>query len=388
MEGNKRYKIFLKKLANMPVVILLILTSFLFTGAGVAGKTTIYHNINHDIKSEPILKLVFAGIQEDIYPWEMKINFHEAAEAAAMMAADGIPDIGMKEQHGSPIEGIGAEKGKQNSSIRENDLLNDLSGDKDANASSQLTDIIASVSQENTLADHENEKIKYEPIKPLRETTYQEYMNHISADIYGTVGIERAAEYEFVSVTEDYFDDVLFIGDSRIVGIRDYAGLEERADFLCETSATIYKIIDHEFKNSDTLKDRLASKKYGKIYLMVGINELGRGTTEDFIEQYTAVVEEIRRLSPDSTIVLLGIIHVSKERNDSDPIFNNTNIIARNHAIATLADNQNIFYIDTNEVLCDEAGNLNEDYTYDDIHILGIYYHLVKEFLMENGIRE
>ena len=79
-------------------------------------------------------------------------------------------------------------------------------------------------------------------------------------------------------------------------------------------------------------------------------------------------------------------MRVSGEKSESDAIFNNSNINARNRAIATLADNETIFYIDVNEVVCDEEGNLNGDYTFDQIHLLGVYDDLWKQFLLSHGI--
>ena len=220
----------------------------------------------------------------------------------------------------------------------------------------------------------------------MRESTYEEYINHISADIYGDAGAVRAAEYPFETVTEDYFDDALFIGDSRTVGLRDYTDLAEHADFHCETSLTIYKVLEESFKGKGTILEALSKKNYGKIYLMVGINELGRGTTEDFMAKYTEVVDTLHELCPDAKIMIQGIMHVSEKKSSSDAIFNNSNINARNNAIATLADNVHFFYIDMNEAVCDENGNLNAEYTHDQIHLLGMYNDLWKQFLLEHGV--
>ena len=54
--------------------------------------------------------------------------------------------------------------------------------------------------------------------------------------------------------------------------------------------------------------------------------------------------------------------------------------------MATLADNEQIFYVDVNEVVCDEEGNLKADYTFDQIHLLGVYNDLWKQFLMAHGV--
>ena len=87
----------------------------------------------------------------------------------------------------------------------------------------------------------------------------------------------------------------------------------------------------------------------------------------------------------EAKIMIQGIMRVSGKKNESDAIFNNSNINARNHAIATLADNETIFYIDVNEVVCDEEGNLNAEYTFDQIHLLGKYNDLWKQFLLSHG---
>ena len=228
---------------------------------------------------------------------------------------------------------------------------------------------------------------KFEKLLPLRETTQEEYLNHISADIYGDEGKKRAAEYEFVTVDETWFDDALFIGDSRTVGLHDYTTLSEHADFLCETSLTIHKVLKHNFKGYGTIEDVLAAKEYGKIYISVGINELGTGTTETFMEAYTQVIHTLQEIEPDARIVIQGSMFVSEKKSNEDKIFNNSNIVARNNAIATLADNQEIFYIDVNEAVCDESGHLAEEYTYDQIHLLGRYNDLWKEYLLQHGIK-
>lgn len=233
----------------------------------------------------------------------------------------------------------------------------------------------------------ETDEPEFEEILPIRETTQEEYLNHISADIYGDEGKKRAAEYEFVTVDEAWFDDALFIGDSRTVGLHDYTTLSEHADFLCETSLTIHKVLKHNFKGYGTIEDVLAAKEYGKIYISVGINELGTGTTEMYMEEYTRVVETLHELEPNAKIIIQGIMFVSEKKSNEDKIFNNSNILARNNAIATLADNQQIFYIDVNEAVCDENGHLTEEYTYDQIHLLGRYNDLWKDYLLKHGIK-
>ena len=207
-----------------------------------------------------------------------------------------------------------------------------------------------------------------------------------------TAEAEEPASYEFQEVTEDYFNDAVFIGDSRTVGLFEYGGLEERADFFAKISLTIYDVFtepvakDEETGEKITVEEALSKKQYGKVYLMLGINELGTGNTEYFMKSYTAAVEKIRELQPDAIIFVEGIMRVTGEKNENDPIFNNTNINEKNDAIATLADDRDVFYIDVNEVVCDENGDLIGEYTIDEIHLKAKYYEIWKEFLLGHGI--
>jgi hypothetical protein len=47
--------------------------------------------------------------------------------------------------------------------------------------------------------------------------------------------------YSFTDVPADYFDDALFIGDSRTVGISEYGGLDN-ADFFADIGMSVYTV--------------------------------------------------------------------------------------------------------------------------------------------------
>ncbi len=202
-------------------------------------------------------------------------------------------------------------------------------------------------------------------------------------------GEEDATSFPvFTTVDGSYFADAVFIGDSRMQGVYEYAGMEE-ADFLAKVSMTIYNMMDTKVTtngHNETVREALAKRRYGKIYIMVGINEMGTGDTEYFIREYQAVLEEIRTLQPDAVIVLQAIMHVTGEKDRNDPIFNNTRINERNEALKELANGNDIFYIDVNEVYDDENGNLRQDMSADDVHLLGNCYELWHTFFLEHGI--
>ncbi len=194
--------------------------------------------------------------------------------------------------------------------------------------------------------------------------------------------------YSFTPVTEDYFQDAVFIGDSRTVGISEYSGIEN-ATFLCKTSLSIYDYAKPKITYKDkktSIQEVLQNETFGKIYLMVGINECSYGTPESFYELYRAVVEDIRRLQPEALIFIEGNLLVTQSKSDSSQGVTNENISSRNELIATLANQKDTFYIDINQSSLCEDGALVPEFTWDQIHIKAQYYTVWKDFLLEHGI--
>lgn len=197
---------------------------------------------------------------------------------------------------------------------------------------------------------------------------------------------------QYTTVDDSYFDDALFIGDSRMVGLSEYCqDLDDRATFYAKKSLTIYDIKEKAWIKTDdgnkiTLWQALEGQQFSKIYIMVGINELGTGDENYFKNAYQEVVNMLRQTQPNAVIFINSIMHVSGEKNESDALYNNTNINIRNAAIKELADGQNIFYINVNEAVDDEEGNLNSEWTSDGIHLKGANYEPWHEYLLSHGI--
>jgi len=138
--------------------------------------------------------------------------------------------------------------------------------------------------------------------------------------------------------------------------------------------------------NDVTILNALKVKQYKKVYIMLGINELGTGTTKSFVNKYNEVISQIRELQPDSIIYIEGIMNVGKHKSDTDPIFNNVNIDKRNKGLSCLANNKNIFYIDVNEDIADQGGNVPDNYTFDSIHLKAAYYKIWTGYLEKHAV--
>lgn len=193
-------------------------------------------------------------------------------------------------------------------------------------------------------------------------------------------------------VEEDYFADALFLGDSRTVGLGMYGGLRDIATFYASTGMTIYKLFGAEIvempdqQEKITVEEALQHQSFRKIYIMMGINEVGSGTAESFTKAYGEVIARIQELQPDAIIYIEGILKVTTDRSNKGDYINNEAIEERNEAISQLADGERIFYLDVNQAVCDEDGGLVKDYTSDGVHLKAKYLTLWEEYLKDNAV--
>lgn len=170
--------------------------------------------------------------------------------------------------------------------------------------------------------------------------------------------------------------DALFIGDSRTVGLMEYAGIEG-ADFFCSSGMSVFNIYAKPLSVPNvgklTLEELLNNKKYGKIYIMLGVNELGY-PFESIVGKYQGLLEYIENKQPEAFVFIQANLHVSKKRSDGDKYINNAAINRLNGELAALADNTNEFYLDANVLFDDGEGNLSTEKSRDNAHPYGKYY--------------
>ena len=203
---------------------------------------------------------------------------------------------------------------------------------------------------------------------------------------------EEQPEFHYETVGDEYFADAVFIGDSRTVGLYEYGELQDISAFYASTGLTVHKLFTAEIvevpgqKKKITVEEALSGQQFAKIYFMIGINEMGTGTVESFLQAYEESVVHLRELQPDAVIYLQGIMQVTAERSAQGDYITNEGIDARNQGIAALADNETIFYLDVNEVVCDEDGAMISDYTYDGVHLKAQYIALWKDYLKNHAV--
>lgn len=174
----------------------------------------------------------------------------------------------------------------------------------------------------------------------------------------------------------EHFQEVLFIGDSRTVGLYEYGQMGE-ADVFADSGMTVFNLWDSGISLHDTgkktLEQILAENHYQIIHVMLGINELGY-SMEQIVEKYRETVEKIQDMQPEAKVVLGANLHVTAENSAKSTIYNNQRINELNLEIQKIGAELDCYYINVNEIFDDAQGNLLKEYSTDGSHVLGKYY--------------
>lgn len=264
-----------------------------------------------------------------------------------------------------------------------------------ANIKSMVADVMdkyGSDSEEASDKPDETDMSEAEMASEANDETVPEAGDKNSAETSEQITWRDPEDVVYETVTDDYFSDAVFIGDSRTVGMYEYGGLEDISTFYASTGLTVYKMFDANIvdipgqKEKANIEQMLSEKHFSKIYLMIGINEMGTGTVDTFITKYSECLEYLRELQPDAIIYTQAIMKVTTERSEQGDYITNEGIDERNERLKELADNVNIYYLDVNPLICDESGGMISSYTSDGVHLKAKYIEIWKQFLMEHAV--
>lgn len=193
------------------------------------------------------------------------------------------------------------------------------------------------------------------------------------------------AQTEQTTPTTVSMDHALFIGDSRTVGLMEYSQINE-ADYFCNVGMSVFNIHDSTISVPNvgkvSLTALLDSQNYDKIYIMLGINEMGYSFNQ-ILDKYAELIDFIQEKEPNADIFIQANLHVTSKRSNSDKTFNNDSINQLNTALSQLANQKGLFYLDANPLFDDENGNLSSEMSADNTHLYAKYYQTWGEWIVE-----
>ena len=185
-------------------------------------------------------------------------------------------------------------------------------------------------------------------------------------------------------VADSYFDDAAFIGDSRTQGLQLYTGLPN-ATFYATQGLMVDTFFSKKFVKAGggkiTIPDAMKNQTFKKVYIMLGVNELGWAYEKVFIQKYGEVVDKVKELQPDAKIYVQSILPVTKAKSDGDAIYNNTKISRYNELIEQMCREKGVTYLHVADAVGLDNGALPAGSATDGVHLNRDYCYKWLDYL-------
>jgi lysophospholipase L1-like esterase len=165
--------------------------------------------------------------------------------------------------------------------------------------------------------------------------------------------------------------DIVFFGNSITEG-------GEFQDLFPDKKVVVMGYIGEDTKGMLRRVDAITSVNPEKIFLMAGINGLKNQKLEDFSKWYELLVDSIQYTNPKADIYIQSILPITKESNFCD----NNKIKVANNLLRELAKSKDISFIDLHSKF-EKNNSLNEDFTYDGVHLKKEAYFIWKQEIKE-----
>jgi len=178
------------------------------------------------------------------------------------------------------------------------------------------------------------------------------------------------------AVDNSYFADAAFVGDSRTDGFMLYSGVGCGKN-LTSNGLSIFKLAEKKVLTIGgeqyTLLEALALEEYGKVYLSLGVNELGLKNDNGFYESYCEAIDAIRLVQPGAVIYIQGLIPLNEgqieEANGNKYNLTNDHLRVYNDLMRRAAEEKQVVFLDLYAEFVDENGALPEEVSRDGVHL-------------------
>ena len=208
----------------------------------------------------------------------------------------------------------------------------------------------------------------------MKEAFEEEEQGKAEAALEEATPEEKAAEAR----TDAYFDNSVFVGDSIMLGFRNYAMKRQdpflsRLQFLAAGSYSVNnalwevneKSVHPMYRGKQRQVWESISMMGGRrVFLMLGMNDLNINGLEGSCEKYKELVEKIRETDQEAEIHIMSMTYVMKGKGTG--LLENDTIREYNSMLKQMAEENGWGYVDIADALADENGDLAKEYCSDD----------------------
>lgn len=192
-------------------------------------------------------------------------------------------------------------------------------------------------------------------------------------------------------VDESYFDDAIFIGDSRTEGLMMYTNLSN-ATFYTDKGLTVDTVFTKQLVYIDggwySPIDALRHRDFKKVYVMFGINEAGWAYSDIFTENYAKMIDAIKEINPNAIIYIQQIMPVTEHTSQTHRSIKMKKINEYNSILSQIAEEKQVYFIDTGTAVAGDDGYLPYEAASDGIHLKKPYCAIWLDYLKTHTISE
>ncbi len=301
--------------------------------------------------------------------------------SVALFGALGCMALLLVSMYFAKKEDVPVESPSQISTEAKDDVFGD-DNKKDTTESTKNT----SENEEGTEESTGSESEKTTETAELPEASIPEDM--VSGNFVGAVtpdmqnAIDAAYKIDPEILHQIYPQELSIVGDSIASGFGAYQALDNPYDFAVGSLAA-RSIGDYTFTYGEgtyNYSEALEAAQPAYIYLSMGMNDVNMSTSDEYAENYKAIIESVQEVCPDSVIIVASVTPI-----DLSSTFTAQSTIQMFNEklkamVESIGSNKIVFYNAFEVVLDAATGGLASDYNGGDgIHLsYSAYYTLLE----------
>ena len=174
---------------------------------------------------------------------------------------------------------------------------------------------------------------------------------------------------------DSFFDNAVFLGDSRTEGLQLFSGLSH-GTFYWARGMNVFRADDPEFKvipiggETYSVVDALRQRSFDLVYIMIGVNELGY-PVESYETGLNNLIDHVLATQPDAVVYLQIMPPLNDavcRANGLASYINNENLQKFNEVVQRVAAEKKVALLNTAEVYTGADGQLPAELAGDGCH--------------------
>lgn len=177
-------------------------------------------------------------------------------------------------------------------------------------------------------------------------------------------------------INQSYYANSCFIGNSVIESMEIYELLDD-TEYFARIGLNVSDAAKLAMDNSNVpvIDELNKGKKYNRIFMMFGENELNWPSIDTFKSAYISLIKKAQKYQPTAKIYLMAITPISKTADkEQKEGATKEGILQFNEYIEKIAKETGTIYADVYTALADKDGFLPEGVATDGIHFEKDYY--------------